>query len=530
MEYDGYGVMVVLATISFILLHLYHKIKYGHWARQNVPHLKSRMIFGSFTFTGKPLQEVECEAYNKYGRLYGRYDGETAVLTVAEPSLLKRILVKDFHLFMNRRDMRFNDRVMDNTLFALEGDDWKRVRSVVSPTLTSAKLKRMLPLMEDCTNVLLENIAKATEEKKSVDCQRLFGAYTIDTIAKCAFGMTINSLLSEDDPFVDKAKRLLDCCLGWRTVLTMVCPRIMKWFRFRLLNPETTEFYQKVIHQLVEERKKIRGREDFLQLLLDSQNDTQDQNNNDIKSKCVDASYTKDSVIDQFPTTDTKTAAKGLSRDEFIAQCVTFFMAGYDSTTSLLSYAIYNLAVNPDYQQRVVEEMESVLQKHDGVLNYECLSELKFMEAVLNECLRLCPSMVRNERRVEEDCYLGDTNIKLNKGMLISIPVYAIHRDPEWYPEPDSFKPERFYESDPNRPQYVHLPFGAGPRLCVGLRFVQMQVKLCLAKVLLRFHALPSNNTPANLGLREVRNVLKLDPVEISLVERYPKNTSRACS
>ncbi|XP_054710125.1 cytochrome P450 3A8-like [Uloborus diversus] len=504
-----------IATFAALAVFIYKYLtkNYDYWAQQNIPFIKPRLVLGSVKLGDKPLHELEQEMYEKYGRIYGRYDGMMPVLSVADPDLLKRIFVKDFHIFQNRRDLKFNDPIMDNTLFVLEGAAWKRVRKIVSPTLTSGKLRKMLPLLEECSNLLVDNLAQASRRLKNINCQRIFGAFTVDAIAKCAFGISVNSLRNENDPFVAKAKMLLQCFMSWRTIVTVIFPRLMKWLRISLLNPETTEFYKNIIVQVVEERKKASvKRDDFLQLLLDAETEINDPNNN-TKTQCSEEDCSKVSCSTEKPE------VKGLSHDEFLSQCITFFLAGYDATTSLLSYAIYNLAINQKCQETAVNEIESVLKRHERVLNYESLSEMKYMDAILNECLRLCPSLVRSERRAEEDCLLGD-DIVLKKGMLISIPVYAIHRDPEWYPEPDAFKPERFYHADPNRPQYVHLPFGAGPRVCVGMRFVQTQVKMCLAKVLQRFQVVPSSLTPEKIKLIEMRNILKVDNVEVSMVER----------
>ncbi|KFM64010.1 Cytochrome P450 3A1, partial [Stegodyphus mimosarum] len=407
---------------------------------------------------------------------------------------------------------------MDNTLFVLEGEAWRRVRNIVTPTLTSAKLRRMLPLLDECSDLLVKNLAEIVNKGQPISCQKVFSAFTLDAIGRCAFGMTINSLASEDDPFVAKANMLLQCFMSWRTYLTLIFPRLMKLLRMKLLNPETTEFYKNIILQVVEERKKVHAvREDFLQLLLDAENESTDSNNNNTKSQYTNVNCSKENTSGKM---EIKPVTKGLSHDECLSQCISFFIAGYDATTSLLSYVLYNMAMHQDYQDTVVKEIESALEKHDGVLNYDTLSDLKFMDAVISECMRLCPTMVRSDRRAESDYVLGDTNIVLRKGMLVSIPIYAIHRDPEWYPEPDVFKPERFYNPDPNRPQYVHLPFGAGPRICVGMRFVQMQVKLCLAKVLQRFQVHPAPTTPECLEYTETRNVLKVNHVEVSLSER----------
>lgn len=518
---DGVSCWAVFFTALF-LFYRYLTKNYNYWDKQNVPFVKPRMILGSFSFFRKPLHETELELYKKYGRIYGRFDGSTAVLSVAEPELLKRILLKHFNVFPNHRDLRFNDPLMDNTLFALEGEAWRRVRNTVSPAFTGSKLKKMLALIEDCSDTLIKSLEKAVEEREDIDCQKTFGAFTVGVIGRCAFGMKITSLLSDDDPFVENAKMLLQCLFSWRTVMTMLFPKVMKLFRISLLNPQTTQFYKNIVVKLVEQRKQEKEqRRDFLQLVLDAEKEKPDLNNN-----CTSQQTTYSSPpADNNHSETQQNVTKGLSHDEFLAQCVTFFMAGYDSTTSLFSYALYNLATHEDCQQRLQQEIDEALSRHGNSFSYDALSEMKYFDAVISETLRLCPPAIRADRRAETDYLLGDTGIEIKKDMLVSIPIYAIHRDPEWYPQPDYFVPERFMSPKTAPPAYTYLAFGAGPRLCLGMRFAQMQVKMCLAKILSSFQVQITEATQVPLGYTESRGILKANNVKVRLTRRQRQQT-----
>ncbi|KAG8178983.1 hypothetical protein JTE90_012496 [Oedothorax gibbosus] len=514
---EDIAIPLALLAASLTIYYLYTQFltkNFDFWNSQNVPYVPPRPIFGSAEFS-KPLHETETEWYRKYGRIYGRFEGSRPVLSVGDPDVLKRVLVKDFNIFPNRRDMKFHDPIMDNTLFVLEGEAWKRVRNTVTPTFTTSKLKRMMPLMSECTDLLIDGLSECVQKEKSVHCQKYVEGFVLSAIGRCAFGMTINSLKNPNNEFTEKAKKLFSEVLSWRTCITLFFPCLMKLFRIKLLNPETTNFYRKIVIQVLEERKNLHVvKDDFLQMLLDAENAKEDSNNNGQDTVCERPNCNSNGSLISKPKD------KGLSHEEMLSQCITFFIAGFDATTSLLSHVFYQLAVHPNYQETLMEEIYNALDNHDGELSYEALSEMKFMDAVLSECQRMCPAMVRNERRAAQDYYIKDQNILLKKGMIVSIPVYAVHHDPEWYPEPHLFKPERFHHPDPNRPQYVHMPFGGGPRICVGMRFVQVQVKLCLAKVLMKFQILPAPTTPSTLEYTESRNILKVNDVEVCLKER----------
>ncbi|UYV82558.1 hypothetical protein LAZ67_21002756, partial [Cordylochernes scorpioides] len=191
-----------------------------------------------------------------------------------------------------------------------------------------------------------------------------------------------------------------------------------------------------------------------------------------------------DDLNDDMATSDPN--FKGLSMAEVIAQGVLFFIAGYDTTASTISYCVYNLALNPECQDRLAAEVDKILSEPDVSLDYDSVKNMSYLEAVISETLRIYPPLSRVERQAQENYKLGDINIP--KDMVVQIPVYAIHHDPENYPEPDKFDPERFLpENKDNIRPFTYLPFGTGPRNCLAERFALLEVKLCLAQAIRRF-------------------------------------------
>ncbi|CAL1278466.1 unnamed protein product [Larinioides sclopetarius] len=177
-----------------------------------------------------------------------------------------------------------------------------------------------------------------------------------------------------------------------------------------------------------------------------------------------------------------------LSIDELVAQSVIFFTAGHDTTASTLAFATYFLALDQDIQDRLRTEVDSAVEENDGELTYESIQSMKYLDNIISETLRIYPVAVRLERHTEADYKLGDTGITIPKGMLVSIPIFAIHRDPKLWPDPEKFNPERFTpEERAKRDPYSYIPFGAGPRNCVGMRFALMQIKVCLAHIISNF-------------------------------------------
>ncbi|CAG2058751.1 unnamed protein product [Timema podura] len=198
------------------------------------------------------------------------------------------------------------------------------------------------------------------------------------------------------------------------------------------------------------------------------------------------------------------------------AQCFVFFLAGFETSSTTISCCLHELAVNPDIQERLRKEVDKVIIKHGGKITYEALQELEYMDAVVDgrstlldnlqlsiqeggghilpepevhgKTLRKYPPVGNLTRFCTKAYQMPGTNVKIDKETRVVIPVYAIHHDPKYYPDPEKFDPERFSEENiKSRPNFTYLPFGEGPRICIGLRFGRMQVKVGLTALLSKY-------------------------------------------
>lgn len=195
-------------------------------------------------------------------------------------------------------------------------------------------------------------------------------------------------------------------------------------------------------------------------------------------------------------------------------QCVLFFVAGYHTTASLLTFCSYELAMNPHVQVKLLQEINEVAGEN-GDIDYDTLVKMPYLDAVLSESLRKYPPILKLERTSASEKYsLGSTGIELTKGQLVEIPVYAIHYDEDNYPNPDHFEPERFLPENRHAIKpYTYLPFGAGPRNCVGLRFALLEAKLGLVRLIqkYKFNTCSKTDVPLKykgIALLEVQNVI----------------------
>ena len=202
---------------------------------------------------------------------------------------------------------------------------------------------------------------------------------------------------------------------------------------------------------------------DFIQLMLDLEKN--DENEKNFTSE--------DSETEDKDRINSKPLGS-LSSDELTAQGIIFFIAGYDTTSSSLSHVVYYLSVNKECQQRLYEELKDVKE-----FSYETLSQLKYLCAVIDESLRLSPPLLRIQRQGSHD--LEIKGIRIPAGTTIDVLPYALHRDPDLWPDPLEFKPERFLE--PRHHPWAYMPFGGGPRVCLGKRFALQEMRMCCAKL-----------------------------------------------
>jgi len=248
-------------------------------------------------------------------------------------------------------------------------------------------------------------------------------------------------------------------------------PFLFKFYLPRFVSLKTTNFFTKIIRDTVIYREK-NGivRNDFLDLLIKIRQNTSIHDDQD---HCNGVNNTSTSV------------KKDLTIEEITAQSFVFFIAGFETSSSTASFCLYELACHPDVQEKLYKEIKEVLANNEGKVTYQALQEMTYMQQVINETLRLYASVPVLNRICVEDYKIPNSDITIEKGTKVTIPAYSIHHDPDYYPEPYKFDPERFTaEKIKGRHPCLHLPFGEGPRMCIGMRFGLMQTKVALATML----------------------------------------------
>lgn len=196
-----------------------------------------------------------------------------------------------------------------------------------------------------------------------------------------------------------------------------------------------------------------------------------------------------------------------------VAQCVLFFLAGFTGVATTFSFICYELSVNVDVQERLYQEVVETKEELNGKpLTFEALQRMKYMDMVVSEVLRLWPVGTLMDRAVSKQYLIEDTDgtkVLLQPNSVLWIPTFAIHRDPNYYPNPEVFDPERF--SDENKKNIhpcAYLPFGSGPRACIASRFALLALKAVIFHLLSEFKVECSPKTPIPIKLKGGTNAL----------------------
>ncbi|XP_074185874.1 cytochrome P450 4V2 isoform X2 [Rhinolophus sinicus] len=175
-----------------------------------------------------------------------------------------------------------------------------------------------------------------------------------------------------------------------------------------------------------------------------------------------------------------------LSHNDIREEVDTFMFEGHDTTAAAINWALYLLGSYPEVQKTLDNELDEVFGKSNRPATLEDLKKLKYLECVIKETLRIFPSVPMIARNINQNCKIGEYDI--SKGCQALIVFYALHRDPKYFPDPEEFKPERFFpENSKGRHPYAYVPFSAGPRNCIGQRFAMMEEKTILSCILRHF-------------------------------------------
>lgn len=385
------------------------------------------------------------------------------------------------------------------------------MRSTLSPAFTGLKMRQMFDFVVAVSRQTADSL-KHQGVSEEVEFKELAMKFTVDNIASCAFGIEVNSFKDPDNSFQAIAQDFANFG-NFKNVLKfagyLLAPNVMKYLNISFFDRRVNVFFQDAILDTIKVREE-KGiiRHDMINLLIQAK-----------KGRLIHDS-TDEKVTDGFATVEESQMGKeNVKRkwddDDLAAQCFIFFLAGFDTVATAMSFMAHELAVNPDVQQKLYDEIVETERDLNGQsVTYEKLQTMKYMDQVVCEVLRKWPPAPLTDRICVKDYELeyGGKKIVIEKGKNFFVPIWAIQNDPDYFPNPNKFDPDRFSdENKDNIQEYTYIPFGVGPRNCIGSRFALMEIKTIFYYLLRQFKINVTSKTQIPLQLKKIPVGLKTE-------------------
>lgn len=362
-------IIFVWTTISLAFIYFYIKFRFTYelWRSQGVPclptifpsgNLDARMAYMNFGFVATDFYE-KMKGKGDYGGLFFL---NKPVLLALTPEFAKTILTRDFRYFVNR-GVYYNkkDDPCSANLFFIEDTEWRRLRHKMTPTFTSGKIKTMFFTMYDVGIELIKHMALRCDEHPNgvdVEITDVMARYNTDLIVSCAFGTHCDSLTDPRSEFRAVGKKMLafNRIRLYKLYGAMLFRKLARWLGFRLLHDDVSNFIFAMCQKTITERRTQKiERKDFMQLMINL--------------------YREDSETSQDDDS--------LSLNEIAAQVFLFFFAGFETSSTAMTYALFELAQHHDIQENVRREIIDVCNKYDGKFTYDGIMEMTYLDQVI---------------------------------------------------------------------------------------------------------------------------------------------------
>ncbi|XP_076675607.1 putative cytochrome P450 28d1 [Andrena cerasifolii] len=460
-------VTLVVGALSILILYLL-KV-YTYWKRRGIPTAKGIIpllghVLPLLTARSNYLSMVsKMYEESKNHSMFGFYKFTEPVLVICEPKLVKTVLLTNWSSFRDNAGgpiPEVDPLLSTNPIFR-NGDAWLLERKRLISAFSSMRLKMLFEGVSGVCTKFHDFVDRRLKSsgKYEVELKYLVSKFMHEVVANAGLG--IEGHCFQDEPHPMAFDRFGDEIFKPSTInvvkqsIVIYLPKFNNILRVGIFPKYLVEFFSNLTNQCLEARKNdTTPRNDFLQVMADIEKTNQQKGRKDILAAHMSSLYT-DAV---------------------------------EATSVTVAWIGYHLATHKDVQEKLRAEVQSTIAKHGGKLTYEALKEMKYMDQVMSESQRCIATVGVLRKECTEECQLQGSDglsYRVKPGTRILIPIKLLHADPEYWPDPQVFDPDRFSEERKNEiKKMTFLPFGEGPRMCVGMRMALLQIKSCLASLL----------------------------------------------
>lgn len=377
--------------------------------------------------------------------------GERGV-DVFDPELVRQLIVEHADALIRwRRGPEVFAELMGQSVLVTEGATWQRQRRMLMQAFTPRRVAGYATLMTQAAVQGLDALPGGETEMDG-----LYSHLTMDVISRTLFSTPIGSDTAAAARAVQVLSKTELAEMFWPVTLPDWLPLPGKAAKRRA---------SRLIHGLLSQHIDARR----------------------------DAAEPQPDLLGMLKSLRDEATGEALSAQEIYDQCMVSFQAGHETSATALLWWSWLLAAHPEVQARAREEVDAVLGGRTPTA--DDTGALPFLSASLKEAMRLFPPVaaLMTRRLTREVTVAG---VRLPARTLVRVTPWLLHRDPRWWPEPEAFRPERFLPGAPDVPRGAYLPFGLGPRVCLGQHFAVLEMTLIAALVLQRFTLSPVDTTP----------------------------------
>lgn len=364
-----------------------------------------------------------------------------------DPSLIRYVLQENNSNYTKSVFYKELEIIIGKGLLTSEGQEWKKNRRLTQTAFKKSSVEGFVPIFFEESNVII----KEWKDKTEIDMAKEMMRLTFRIVGRALF----SAKLDEDAHIIDRSVGI---------ALEGVIKRIQSIIKIPLYIPTGANLKLK---------KAVRDMDVVVNKII----------SNRIQSK----ERVKD-LLDTLIYARDEETGQGLSPKQIRDEVITFLLAGHETTSNALTWTFYLLSEHPEIRRKVIEEVRSNIPS-SGNISIADLEKLSLTGRVLQESLRLYPPAWIIERTAISDDIIGET--KIAAGSLVSICTYAVHHSPILWDDPEKFDPDRFLpENEAKRHNFAYIPFGGGPRICIGNNFAFTEAMMILATVLREYEPL----------------------------------------
>ncbi|XP_015595061.1 cytochrome P450 4g15 [Cephus cinctus] len=512
-------VFYVLLALILILCVIHYYIENSRIVRmgQKIPGPATVPFFGnallSLRVNPRDILYKALE-YDVYGNVARAFLGPKLVVFLTDPRDVEIILSSHVHIDKSP-EYRFFEPWLGEGLLISTGDKWRSHRKIIAPTFHLNILKSFVPLFYENSRQLVRKLHK--EVGKEFDCHKYLAAVTVDILLETAMGLKSNDseLKASGSDYADAVMKMCDIIHRRQYDLTLRIDALFKFTNFAKQQKKLLNIIHGLTSRVIDKRK-----EEY----LEGNETTEVEDEKRVQEKVVDKDvtnekgekhrkaqsmpYIRDDLdeIDESEDNDVgekkrlaflelllelKRNGAKLTDQEIKEEVDTIMFEGHDTTAAGSSFVLCILGIYQDIQEKVFQEINEIFKDTDRQCTYQDTLEMKYLERVIMETLRLFPPVPAIARELNEDVKLVSADYVLPKGCTVVIPQYKIHRSKDYYNNPETFDPDNFLpEKIQQRHYYAYIPFSAGPRSCVGRKYAMLKLKVVLSTVLREYKIL----------------------------------------